>query len=356
MREETDYPLCRPARRAVERVERELGASVTLVRGRRAVDADARLCTWAVPAEYDGSYSYWGLAVPEYGTLFDCFKVPADDDPDAYRSPWARDPAGTVRPGAVYDFVGLFRIPQESWTEAALEALIDRPLRAALDPATAERQDAERMAVVRGAFSDYARRGRRSHYEGTADAVRARRRQVSLLRKQLGQAVATLRADELALARLEVAHEGDELVREFDLLVEHPRVAQVKFVGSRLVVTTTDDFRLSARDGSWSRWLGAFQISLDMVTTEIKIRNLSTRRGSSDHPHIHDGVICFGEYGAMVAELAGKGELLTLFEYLSQFLENYDPTDEYARYASLWANTPDERPERGEEAAGVLGR
>lgn len=142
------------------------------------------------------------------------------------------------------------------------------------------------------------------------------------------------------------------LLRAWESLRSHPRLADAAVRQSTqegvedcsLFLTTTPDLRLHRCDTGESRWLGAFEIELTFANAVIKMRNLSTRRGGRDHPHVSDQVPCFGQHADAFAQLMASGDLFVLFELLVQYIETLNLEDEWGRYGAYWFEVPDEQP------------
>lgn len=155
-----------------------------------------------------------------------------------------------------------------------------------------------------------------------------------------------------ALAAMGESDWAAHLVSEFQQLASHPRVNEVMLstasdysareAGEQAIyVTTTPDLRLHRQDTGDSRWLGTFRIELNLSRSQIRMTNLSTRRGGRDHPHITDGMPCFGGHSSSFMQLLANGDLYVLFELLIQYLETLNLTDEYGRYGSYWFEVTD---------------
>lgn len=153
-----------------------------------------------------------------------------------------------------------------------------------------------------------------------------------------------------AIAAMAESDWAEKLVREFEQVAEHPRVAEVMLARASytheddqsIYVYTTRDLRLHRSDTGDSRWLGAFQIEFNLAYSQIRMNNLTTRRGGRDHPHITDGTPCFGGHSSSFMQLLANGDLYVLFELLIQYLETLNLGDEYGRYGSFWFEVTDE--------------
>jgi hypothetical protein len=148
------------------------------------------------------------------------------------------------------------------------------------------------------------------------------------------------------------------LLQGWESLRSHPRLAGAMVRPSTadpeneqsLFLTTTADLRLHRSDTGESRWLGAFEIELTFATGEIKMRNLDTRRGGRDHPHIVDQHPCFGQHADTFAQLMSTGDLFVLYELLIQYIETLNLEDEWGRYGAYWFEVEDEQPESKTDA------
>jgi hypothetical protein len=196
-------------------------------------------------------------------------------------------------------------------------------------------------------------------------AVTEYERNISTYSETIAQQMRAARQEQAlidaALAAMGESDWAEHLVREFEQLVDHPRVAGIELNDSSydysnreqsIYVTTTPDLRLTRPDTGESRWLGAFRIELNISRSQIRMTNLNTRRGGRDHPHITDGMPCFGGHSSSFMQLLANGDLYVLFELLIQYLETLNLEDEYGRYGSFWFEVTD--AELGMPAARVV--
>lgn len=144
-----------------------------------------------------------------------------------------------------------------------------------------------------------------------------------------------------ALAAMGMSNWAEHLVAEFRQVAEHPRIIGVRKDGDCVVLTTTDDLRLHRPDTGDSRWLGTFEIEIDLHNMRIRMRNLSTKRGGRDHPHVVDNDPCFGGHSSSFMQLLSNGDLFILTELLIQYIETLNLEDEYGRYGSYWFEVTD---------------
>ena len=183
------------------------------------------------------------------------------------------------------------------------------------------------------------------------------------LRADLTRNLTALRTQQrlldVALTARNDGNYAQQLMSSWESLRSHPRLAGAEVractpdgVEQSLFLTTTDDLRLHRSDTSESRWLGAFEIELTFSTGVIKMRNLNTRRGGRDHPHVVDQHPCFGQDADSFAQLMSTGDLLVLYELLIQYIETLNLADEWGRYGAYWFEVEDERPPADLEGTG----
>jgi hypothetical protein len=179
-------------------------------------------------------------------------------------------------------------------------------------------------------------------------------RQIDGWRQEITRELGSLRSEQQMLD-IALEAQGDRtyaerLIEEWGRLKEHPRLAGAEVRQATdnpelqsLFLVTTDDLRLHRSDTGESRWLGTFEIELTLATGAIKVRNLSTRRGGRDHPHVVDQHPCFGGHSDAFAQVMSNGDLLVLYELLIQYIETLNLEDEYGRYGAYWFEVDDER-------------
>lgn len=164
----------------------------------------------------------------------------------------------------------------------------------------------------------------------------------------LRQTMTQLRSNQRMLEIAMMSQEEDaasRLRRDFEALREHPRVQLVEFRGAALHIITTDDLRLTRQDTGASRWLGAFDITINLENASIRLQNLNTMRQGRHHPHVTgNGEPCFGGHHDDFSQLATTGEMYLLFELLLQYLETLNLRDSWGAYGAYWFDVADERP------------
>jgi hypothetical protein len=177
------------------------------------------------------------------------------------------------------------------------------------------------------------------------------------LRVDLTQSLSVLRSQQdlldVALTARNDSSYPQRLLQGWESLRSHPRLADASVrpstsdpEGERsLFLTTTTDLRLHRSDTGESRWLGAFEIEMTFASGVIKMRNLNTRRGGRDHPHVVDQHPCFGQHADAFAQLMATGDLIVLYELLVQYIETLNLEDDWGRYGAYWFDVEDEQPE-----------
>lgn len=326
-------------REALEAVERELGVEITADRwrGAAAIPADGSVAVLFHPV--DGS---WESA--DGCSLFVPSSVPAVA---------ARTVNGTVVAAVELRCVTAYfpshSSPPQEWIAALAEAV-----RASVEPEFARAAEEQREAQQREALEAYAR----SLHDTAIDARRASidgyRLNISDYQERIARTMHSLRQEQELLDALLYQRQHDTAARilaEYEQLRDHPRVRSISFETNTLTIVTSDDLRLTRSGTEESRWLGSFRISIDLGSYAVRVRNLSTRRGGRDHPHIVDERPCFGGHQDTFTELLGNGSLYVFFDLLLQYLETLNLEDEYGRFGAYWFEQPDERPLEQEVAA-----
>jgi hypothetical protein len=199
--------------------------------------------------------------------------------------------------------------------------------------------------------------------ESRRDEIDRNLSQVESMRRSITSTLSSVRHEQqlldIALQAQSDSSYAQHLLDEWERLRSHPRLASAEVRESTedpdvasLFLLTTDDLRLHRQDTDESRWLGSFEIELTLSTGSIRLRNLDTRRGGRDHPHVVDQRPCFGGHSDSFAQLMSNGDLFVLYELLIQFIETLNLEDEWGRYGAYWFEVEDEKPaERAEDAA-----
>lgn len=229
-------------------------------------------------------------------------------------------------------------------------------------PLSDEDREARRNERVLAAFDRYVDRVYSGQVSARRTAIDQHTSAITSAQETIARETAALIQDQALLDALLLVRRNDAgatMRQEFELLQSHPRLAQRNLIGgSKLVLVTNDDLRMTREDTGESRWLGAFEITFDLQSFSIHMRNLNTMRGGRHHPHVPgDGRPCFGSYANSFYELLGQGQLYTCFDLLLQYIETVNLRDEWGRYASYWFEQEDERPlgeAAGDEASEEL--
>ncbi len=250
---------------------------------------------------------------------------------------------GEIRAGKVYEYLNLRNPRSQDIYELFLNAI-----RQCVEPAFLAEDAARETEATERALREFVRtsydRGLAT-YRNEIDAEQGR---ITVYRDSLARSFQALRSQQDLLDALILVQRndgGERLLGEWARLGEHPRITARRFAEpSSLVLTTSDDVRLHNPDTGESRWLGRFEITIDVATLEVRLRNLDTQRGGRDHPHVVAQRPCFGGAEGDFAELLGRGELYVIVELLFQYLETLNLRDEYGRYGAYWFDRDDERP------------
>jgi hypothetical protein len=85
--------------------------------------------------------------------------------------------------------------------------------------------------------------------------------------------------------------------------------------------------------------VGAFAITLQRDGAHRCV-NLTDRRGSRDHPHIVRGSFCTGAYAGNMRTALRAGRITDAINLLLNFLQTFNPHDDYGRTWTLWQDSP----------------
>ena len=123
--------------------------------------------------------------------------------------------------------------------------------------------------------------------------------------------------------RGELVQDEADVTRELDRLRELPDASDVSASSAGLRILTRP---IQAEHGGKRYALGTFQIDLS-YSGEVTIRNLTSRHGYYDHPHIWDGHPCLGNIREGLSKLIGELQVAAASEVLFDFLKTINPRD-----------------------------
>lgn len=93
--------------------------------------------------------------------------------------------------------------------------------------------------------------------------------------------------------------------------------------------------------------VGRFEVTVDVVSAEISIRNLTNAVDGIQHPHVRSpGDICWGNIRPGIVRLLAEREWAGLFTVIHRFLHSYAPNDAYIKAEAF---DPDMRDSEDEE-------
>ena len=118
-------------------------------------------------------------------------------------------------------------------------------------------------------------------------------------------------------------------------LNNHPKIERLDLIGDQIILQTTD-LDLTHPYTEETVYLGKFRFTIFPKTQNIRVHNLTNRKGDYDHPHVHNTRPCFGNIEDGIYEAMVKGDLAMLVELLFVFLTNVNLEDDWGRHAKYW--------------------
>lgn len=203
----------------------------------------------------------------------------------------------------------------------------------------------ERFVEILGQRNDSELRQIRTRVEGNRANLTSYLRSITETRHQLQE------DQRLIDAAMAASPEMDEETRnaEFDAVLRHAHVERVRIVGSTIHVFT-DELTMEV-PGYDPVIVGAFDIELNLDYNSANARNLTNRRGTYDHPHIHDGSFCLGDMTDTVQRLLASRNLGPAINLVIESLQTVTPEDDWGRSVYLWL---DQEAQATVDAANVV--
>lgn len=259
---------------------------------------------------------------------------------------------GAFEPGIIYigAHIGCLH---SSWRQRIQwDDLLFNPLLLTLNPDAIATLMAERQERSFEAFKEY--------MNGRSEVIlRDARRQIAQYERNLrdyathyANTMRSLAQERTRVDSLQaiVGNDADAMAERFASIAGHPRLEGFWFTGGQLTLMTTPDIRLTHPVSGETRWLGAFRITVNLGDNQVWLFNLNTKRGNRDHPHVNNGGPCWGDAYQLVNKLILDGELYALVDVLVQYLETFNPRDDWGAYAAYWFDRPDEDPALTQDA------
>lgn len=281
-----------------------------------------------------------------------------DYEPIVWNDPTNEQPRvyGEVGERVVFYYWHLSRCLDGYWDHNVLFAQLED----AIDSEAAERRMAELRERSFDHFMEFMSEGRiNRQVDALRTQLQSHEANISQWQNSLAQAISQATGIGAQLQSL-VASTGrsqEEWREQYNLIVNNQAVTDVIFRNNTLTVTT-DHIRLQGQPrGSYgrnyegqSRWLGRFQITVNLTDFSTRIQNLDNPQQGRAHPHVNGTSPCFGGNASEFTNLLGNGQFGIYFELIIAWLENYNPNDDWGRYADYWFNLPDADPRFQEDA------
>lgn len=350
----------------LEQIASELGQDLVVHdggyrRGRFAdpQDGDLHLVLWA--SEALGTYPTTWERLPgelyEDGNPVSCYLDVLQDMDDVAN---ARVEVGGVGVGELgesvyYCWIPLQHMSPEQFDGFKLDDILATPIGTFANGEMAEAMRAARQERMKAQFLDNMRRQGINLLDNVRSRISQSESYINEWMDNIANQTSQLRQlQREADALLSTVGGGDVWEQRFDQLLAHPRVRDITVTNGQLTVLT-DDITLQYPDvdgdpmSGESRWLGPFRITFN-GTRNVRVSNLRTKRGERDHPHAPGGQPCLGGVAGTISSLLSEGEYIAALEIMFQFLETFNPQDDYGRYAALWFDVPDARPQAEQPA------
>lgn len=260
----------------------------------------------------------------------------------------------------VGDRVIWYHVPLHTmlWEHVDLDTVLGDPIRRSLD-ASAERVRAASEAA-RDAFVAASRNNRGARLTRLRDEIAGLETQLTNYERSARTTLAGLktRSQEIEFLESQTDDQDESLARQFELLVNHPKVATITteggYRGSDHIAIETIGINMLYEDEGESVYLGRIKIVIPPPGSGdadefVRMYNLDNEREGRAHPHVGGGgVPCFGDSHGIFYDTWQAGEITALFELCLQFLESFNPEDSWGAYARYWRpgyQTPAEREE-----------
>lgn len=162
------------------------------------------------------------------------------------------------------------------------------------------------------------------------------------LASAMANGIRASRSAQQEATKLEIAqkindNESDRLGKQLRELQKNIHIDRLTYHMQTLTVNTKELY-LYSPSGEERVLLGRMCIKFG-INGSVVIENLTNPKASPPRPHPHvnsGGQPCWGQMQSQVMKLISNLELVGLVETIINYLENYNPDDDYGRFAPYW--------------------
>lgn len=134
---------------------------------------------------------------------------------------------------------------------------------------------------------------------------------------------------------------SSQLIKDLDLIVEHPKVKDLHIIDGVFHVYTEDIYCYASDNKRY--YIGKCKFTMKLENTEVRFYNLNNARqgywtSQDPHPHVdgNNGNACLGSVASTIAELCSRNEAYALALTCIDFLENANLGDVAGRRVTNW--------------------
>jgi hypothetical protein len=252
---------------------------------------------------------------------------------------------GEVADRTVWLYFHMFYIPDAS--ELELVNLLGDPIAKSMDPELASSMEQERGAINERRFLNMCVNFRQGTNLNTRrETIRELESNVQTYGSRLTAALTQLQTEkeEIDILLERFNRSEDQWLSEWRRMQDHPRI-KVNFTGESMIEVLTDEITMTHPNTGEEAKLGHMKWILNLGDNNIRIENLDNRRRDRDHPHIENGRPCWGSIQTTISDLMANGRLAMLVEVIFQYLESFNPEDDWGRYAQWFYVSADQLSE-----------
>jgi len=227
------------------------------------------------------------------------------------------------------------------------DLFIGVPVRRSLEPDLVEKIKEQGINRSKQEFLQICNTRLNRQIEDARDNIGVNERQLIDYERAVTTQIQNLRDRRDILNRIEtrIGQEDSHWSSEWEKLNRHPRIKNINLNNERVEIET-DTVIMTHPDNGKAVKLGRFRVSIDNNNGIIDLENLDNPRRGRAHPHVPGINPCWGSLSSTVSQLQAEGEYIALMETVFQYLESYNPEDDYGTYSFYWFD--EELPENRE--------
>ena len=177
----------------------------------------------------------------------------------------------------------------------------------------------------------------RSRLQQAQDEMSNHYRAIQRQEKTIQEATILLRSLGRKYSAFNSEFNADKLGNVFESFIKKDMYTVIRY-GSSIIQADTGDIYCENLGKKYL--IGKFRVSINLDGT-VRMRNLTNRHDSYDHPHIAEEIPCLGNIKDTVPKMIFNGDFIGILNLLHNYLSTYNPQGPYIQLEAGWGTPED---------------